>query len=404
VLTVDRGGIRRHVYWRLEAREHRDDLPATVAHVRRLLEDTVHRQLVADVPICVLLSGGLDSSTLSALSAGRLARTGDKLHSYAVDFAGHAGTFAPDPERPSRDAPYVRTMAAHVDAVHSDILLDPGVLADPELRRRAVAAFDLPPGSQDRDRSMYLLFGEVRRQSTVALSGEGADEVFCGYGWFFDPAVQRARMFPWIAGLSGYGQLRRVLRPELAAALDADGYLGDLYATAVREIGSLPGEDASARRMRVTCHLHLTRMLRALLARKDRLSMAVGLEVRVPYCDHRLAEYVYNVPWAMKTFDGREKSLLRAAARDLLPAPIVDRVKSAYPSSQDARHVRALAGQARELAAEPSNPVFGLIDRDWVRGVAGMPPAQLSRADRNGLEDVLNLSAWLGIYRPEVRV
>jgi asparagine synthase (glutamine-hydrolysing) len=211
-------------------------------------------------------------------------------------------------------------------------------------------------------------------------------------------------MFPWIAGLSGYGQLRRVLRPELAAAADADGYLRDLYAAAVREVGSLPGEDAQARRMRVACHLHLTRMLRALLARKDRLSMAVGLEVRVPYCDHRLAEYVYNVPWAMKTFDGREKSLLRAAARDLLPAPVIDRVKSAYPSSQDDRHARALAGQARELAAEPADPVFGLIDRDWVRGVAGLPAAQLSRADRNGLEDVLNLATWLRIYRPEVRL
>jgi asparagine synthase (glutamine-hydrolysing) len=352
----------------------------------------------------VLLSGGLDSSTLSALSAGWLARTGDKLHSYAVDFLDHADTFAPDTERPSRDAPYVRTMATHVDAVHSDILLDPDVLADPKLRELAVTAFDLPPGSQDRDRSMYLLFAEVRRQSTVALSGEGADEVFCGYGWFYDLAVQRARMFPWIAGLSGYGQLRRVVRPELGATLDVDSYLGDLYATAVREVDSLPGEDASARRMRVACHLHLTRMLRVLLARKDRLSMAVGLEVRVPYCDHRLVEYVYNVPWAMKTFDGREKSLLRAAARDLLPQAVVDRVKSAYPSNQDDRHVRALADQARELAVESSNPIFELIDRDWVRGVVDRPAAQLSRADRNGLEDVLNLAAWLSIYRPEVRL
>jgi asparagine synthase (glutamine-hydrolysing) len=145
-------------------------------------------------------------------------------------------------------------------------------------------------------------------------------------------------------------------------------------------------------------------MLRVLLARKDRLSMAVGLEVRVPYCDHRLVEYVYNVPWAMKTFDGREKSLLRAAARDLLPAAIVDRVKSAYPSNQDDRHARALADQARELAAEPSHPVFELINRNWVRDVADKATAPLSRADRNGLEDALNLAVWLSIYQPELRL
>jgi asparagine synthase (glutamine-hydrolysing) len=132
--------------------------------------------------------------------------------------------------------------------------------------------------------------------------------------------------------------------------------------------------------------------------------MAHGLEVRVPFCDHRLVGYVYNTPWAMKTFDGREKSLLRAAARDLLPPAIARRVKSAYPSSQDDRHVQALADQACELAAEPSSPVFALIDRDWVRGVAGLPAVRLSRADRNGLEDVLNLAAWLRIYRPEVRL
>jgi asparagine synthase (glutamine-hydrolysing) len=404
VLIVARSGIRQGTYWRLEAREHRDGLRVTVGTIRHLLEDTVRRQLVADVPLCILLSGGLDSSTLSALSARSLARSGETVHSYAVDFVEHAQSFAPDDERPTRDAPYVRTMVSHLGAVHNDVMLDPDELAEPKLRERVVTAFDLPPGSQDRDRSMYLLFREIRRQSTVALSGESADEIFCGYEWFHAPAVQKASMFPWIAGLSGYGQLRHLIRPELRVAIDIDSYLADLYSTAAREVDALPGEDPFEHQMRVACHLHLTRQLRVLLARKDRLSMAVGLEVRVPYCDHRLVEYVYNVPWAMKTFDGREKSLLRAAAVDVLPPTIAARVKSAYPSYQDARHIEALQRQVRQLAAQPRHPVFDLIDRPRLHQLVDPDAATLSRAARNGLEDVLNTATWLELYRPEVRV
>jgi asparagine synthase (glutamine-hydrolysing) len=404
IVTVGRAGLRQRTYWRLGAREHRDALPATVARVRGLLEDAVRRQLVADVPICVLLSGGLDSSALTALAADRLARAGDKVHSFSVDFAGHAEGFLPDAERPTPDRPYVRDMVRHVASVHGDVLLDPDTLDDLGLRRRAVAAYDLPPGSQDRDRSLYLLFQEIRRQATVALSGESADEVFCGYDWFADPAVQRAGAFPWIAALSGYGMLRHTVRRELAAALDMPTYLRDLYASAVAEVDAPAGEVGFQRRMRELCYLHLTRMLRILLERKDRLSMAVGLEVRVPYCDHRLVEYVYNVPWAMKTFDGREKSLLRAAVGDLLPATVRSRLKSAYPTIQDPRHVGVLQRQARELAAQAGHPVFQLIDREWLRGAVAVDPARVPRGTRNGIEEILNLAVWLELYRPEIRL
>jgi asparagine synthase (glutamine-hydrolysing) len=404
IVTVARNGLRQHTYWRLGAQEHRDDLPTTVARVRGLLEDTVRRQLVADVPLCVLLSGGLDSSSLTALSADWLARAGEKVHTFSVDFAGHAETFVPDAERPSPDSPYVRDMTRHIASVHGDVVLHPDALDDLDLRRRTVAAYDLPPGSQDRDRSLYLLFQEIRRQSTVALSGESADEVFCGYSWFADPHVQRAAMFPWIAALSGYGQLRRTVRPELATALDMPTYLSDLYTSAIAEVDAPPGETGLARRMREICYLHLTRQLRILLERKDRLSMAVGLEVRVPYCDHRLVEYVYNTPWAMKTFDGREKSLLRAAVGDLLPARVRSRVKSAYPTIQDVRHVGVLQRQARELAAQADHPVFQIIDRDWLVSAVIIDRERVPRAVRNAIEEILNLAVWLELYRPEIRM
>ncbi|NEE55034.1 asparagine synthase, partial [Streptomyces sp. SID8455] len=124
--------------------------------------------------------------------------------------------------------------------------------------------------------------------------------------------------------------------------IDLRGYRAQRYHEAIAEVPRLAGESAADRRMREIGYLHLTRFLPWMLDRKDRASMAVGLEVRVPFCDHRLVEYVFNTPWAMKSFDGREKSLLRAATRDLLPPEIADRVKAPYPTSRDRRYLDGL--------------------------------------------------------------
>ncbi|MGA5271356.1 asparagine synthase (glutamine-hydrolyzing) [Streptomyces lydicamycinicus] len=404
VTTVDVTGVREHVYWTLTSKEHTDDRDATISHVRELLEDIVSRQLVADVPLCLLLSGGLDSSAVTALSAQQLSRQGQKAHSFAVDFAGQTENFIPDSARPTPDAPYVRDVVAHVGTVHSDIVLDTDSLADPAIRRAVITARDVPAGTGDTDVSLYRLFHAVARHSAVALSGESADEVFGGYHWHQSLAAQRAGTFPWMSPANGVpsgsqGRDGGVLRPELLRALDLSAYTADRYAEAVAEVEQLPGDDAEARTRRVTSHLGITRFMRMLLDRKDRMSMAVGLEVRVPFCDHRLVEYVHNTPWTVKSFDGREKSLLRAAVRDLLPPSVADRVKSAYPSIQDPRYLTALRHQANELLADPDHPVFGLISRPWLeRAVTG----ETGPAVRSGLERSLNLATWLDVHRPRL--
>jgi asparagine synthase (glutamine-hydrolysing) len=401
-VVVDRRGLREQVYWRLAARPHDDDLPTTVATVRDLLNDTVRRQLVADVPRCVLLSGGLDSSALTALAAAELA--GD-LRTYSVDFEGYAEDFVPDEERTGHDAPYVREVARHLGLRHRELMLDSMVLADLELRRRVVEAYDVPPGSGDRDRWLYLLFQAIREHAVVAVSGESADELFGGYHWFHDARVRRVPMFPWITALSSaYGLPREALVPDLAGRLDLDGYVAERYDVAAREVERLESESVDEHRMRVVSALHLTTHLRVLLDRKDRLSMATGLEVRVPYCDHRLVEYVYNAPWAMKAFDHREKSLLRAAVGDLLPRSVLDRRKSAGPSVQDPRFVAALQSQAKELVAAASHPVFEIIDRRWLEDSASWDPVRTPAHVRNGIEWTLNLATWLELYRPGLRI
>ncbi|MFI9169602.1 asparagine synthase (glutamine-hydrolyzing) [Streptomyces lincolnensis] len=403
VVTVDRSGLRRRVYWELETRPHTDDRATTIATVRDLLDDIVRRQLVADVPRCTLLSGGLDSSAMTALAARQLGEHGEKVRSFAVDFVGQSDHFVADDLRGTPDTPFVHDVARASDTEHQDIVLDAQALADPEIRAKVIRARDLPMGLGDMDASLYLLFRAIRDQSTVALSGESADEVFGGYLQFFDEEARNADTFPWLVQFGRhFGEDAEVLRPELMKKLDLGSYVADGYRTAVAGIRRLDGESDFEYRMRRICHLHLTRFVRILLDRKDRASMAVGLEVRVPFCDHRLVEYVYNTPWAMKSFDGREKSLLREATADLIPRSVYDRVKSPYPSTQDPKYAVALQDHAKDLLARPDHPVFDLVDRERLRQAAHRDAPVSTQAARRGLERTLDLALWLDLYEPEV--
>ena len=404
IVTVSRAGLRTTRYWTLETRPHPDDQAASVAHVRDLLEDIVRRQLVADVPRCMLLSGGLDSSAMTAIAARQLAQTGETVRSFAVDFAGQTENFVPDELRGTPDTPFVHDVAEKSRTEHQDIVLSSEELADPEVRSAVIRARDIPAGLGDMDASLYLLFKSIRGHSTVALSGESADEVFGGYQQFFDPEAQRARTFPWLVRFArDFGEDNNILVPGLTEALDMPRYIQDAYDTSVARIERLDGESDFEWRMRKICYLHLTRFVRILLDRKDRMSMAVGLEVRVPFCDHRLVDYVYNAPWSLKTYDNREKSLLRGAARDVLPQSVAERVKSPYPSTQDPAYTVKLQANAREYLSNRDHPVFDIVSRDWLaRAVAA--EAQITQASRRGLERTLDLALWLDMYRPVLKL
>jgi asparagine synthase (glutamine-hydrolysing) len=185
--------------------------------------------------------------------------------------------------------------------------------------------------------------------------------------------------------------------PELIARLDLEGYTRARYQEALEEVPRLTGETGLERRMREVFYLHLTRWLQMLLDRKDRMSMITGLEVRVPFCDHRLVEYVFNVPWSMQTFDGREKSLLRAATADVLPRSVVERKKSPYPSTQDPRYGQFLRRQLGELLADSHAPIRPLLDPARARALVEQGDDR-SMFGRMSVEQALTLNSWLAEY------
>jgi asparagine synthase (glutamine-hydrolysing) len=271
LLRVRRQGLTKRRYWALEAAEHTDDLDTTVGTIRDLLDDIVGRQLVSDVPLCSLLSGGLDSSAITAL-----ANQHGQVRSFAVDFAGYTENFRPDEMRVDADAPFVRELVRHVGPEHTDIVLGTEELTDPALRAKVVGAVDRPHFMGDMNTSLYMLFRAIREHSTVALSGESADEVFGGYAWFHLPQAVQADSFPWVTVLMRGHTPADLFDQDLLDKLDLPAFVADSYRSALAEVPYLPGQDGLERRMREICYLHLTRFLPELLDRKDRMSMAVG--------------------------------------------------------------------------------------------------------------------------------
>jgi asparagine synthase (glutamine-hydrolysing) len=261
-------------------------------------------------------------------------------------------------------------------------------------------AWDLPYHLGDMDISLYLLFAAIREHSTVAVSGEAADEVFGGYPWIHDSAVLELPMFPWMAAAVKQGATPSfgLFSPELIERLDLINYLYDFYAEQLDSVPRLDGEEGEERRMREVMYLHLTRFLRGLLDRKDRTSMASGLEVRVPFCDHRLVDYVFNAPWAMKKFDGREKSLLRAATEDLVPESVRQRPKAVFPATQDTGYDEALQAELRQIV-EGDEPIKPLLDLDAARTVADEEVVEVTAPwPRFRLESVVRTNLWIKEY------
>ncbi|MEU7150836.1 asparagine synthase (glutamine-hydrolyzing) [Streptomyces sp. NPDC045456] len=404
VAVFDRSGLSERVYWRLAARPHPDrGIAATVDTVRSHVERAARAQVEADVPRCTLLSGGLDSTVLTALLADELrVREGPaaRLRSYAVDYSDQVERFTGDVLRTGHDTPYAAEAAAFIGTDHHLVVLDPRDLLDPAHRAAVVAARDSPIGVGDMDTSLYLLFGEMARHSTVALSGEAADEVFGGYPWFRSTAARDADTFPWL--LVTGDQAAMPLHPALADTLRIGEFRADTYRSALAAVPHLDGETPAQRRRRELQHLSLTRWLRQLLHRKDRLSMAQGLEVRVPYCDHRLVEYAFNAPAALQDFDGREKSLLRAAGARLAPHSVLHRPKNHYPATHHPAYHRGLQDMARDALSAGQGRVRDLVDEGAVKDLLDTPPEHLQWGHRLRLERVVDLSLWLDEYRPEL--
>ena len=356
----ERGRLTVRRYWRLTDGEQREDFRETCEHVQWLVEDAIRRQLVSDVPIGCFLSGGLDSSLICAIAAEHMRR----LDTFSVDYDRNREFFVPGKFQPNTDADYLAPMEAFLGANAHHVILTAEEL-DGALEE-ATEARDLP-GMADVDFSLLLFCRKIREHVTVALSGECADEIFGGYPWYRDPQIRAQAGFPWAQNLEAR---RGLLTGRLACLTEAGEYVRSRYAQTIRESDILPENDPVERRTKEMVNLNFRWFMQTLLDRKDRMSMYSGLEVRVPFCDHRIAEYLYRVPWAMKDHGGYEKGLLRRAMTGRLPETILWRKKSPYPKTHDPRYLELMQRRLDRLLSDRNAPIWSLIRPEEAKRIA----------------------------------
>lgn len=356
-------------YWQLTSHAHPDTWETTTSTVRQLVEDTVTRQLVADVPVVTLLSGGLDSSVVTAVASAYLkSEDRESLDTYSIDFVDMERYFKPTKFQTNLDAPWVEKVSSFLGTTHHRIVIDTPELY--EYLLPAMRARDLP-GMADVDTSLLIFSREIKKAATVGLSGEAADEIFGGYPWFHHPDAIAANTFPWARRLKDRVD---ILSPDFVAHIQPVDYVARRYREALDEVPRLSGESPEEARIREISYLSITRFLPTLLDRKDRMTMAVGLEVRVPFCDHRLVEYVWNIPWRWKNYDNVAKGVLRHAMRGILPDDVIMRQKSPYPSTPNPSYFAVMRQGLEEVLTNPASPLLPLIDRKKIRAVMDAGP------------------------------
>ncbi|MDX6280491.1 MAG: hypothetical protein QOH03_1562 [Kribbellaceae bacterium] len=392
IVTVTDAGRHEQAFWKLRAYQHELSFDQTTAHCRQLLETTVGEQLHAEVPVGTLLSGGLDSSALTALAAR--SDTPRSLTAFSIEFLGDETDFTPSPLRPELDNHYAVLAAAHLRVDHRRIVVDPNAFED--VYDEALTARDLPSLGQF-DVSMLEFFRAIRKEATVVLSGEGADEIFGGYPWFFNDSVVGRPTFPWL----GEGaRLTDLLAPGIRTEVRPKEQEAERYNALLASMPpSPPGESAVDRRMRQVLFLSLQGPLQYLLDRKDRMSMAVGLEARVPFLDHRLVEFGWNIPWQTKVAHGREKDILRSAVADLLPGKILYRAKSGYPATFSPEYTRATLRSVHNILRDPQSSLGFLFDTERVAQLLDQEGASLAYASTAQLvTPIVEVERWMRRY------
>lgn len=356
-LTFTRDGLKQHPYWDLTSAPHTDSYHDTVEKVSMLVRDAVRRQMISDVPVCTFLSGGIDSSIVTAIASEQLRRQGEQLHTFSFDFTENEKYFQSNAFQPERDLPYVNLMKERLGTSHTYLECAPSTLVD--TLETAVDAKDLP-GMTDVDASLLYFCSLVAKHNKVALTGECADEIFGGYPWFYRKELLERDGFPWAADMSA----RTVfLDEELCASLDLTAYSHARYEDTLARVPLLAGETGEEKKRRQVAYLNIKWFMQTLLDRMDRTSMYSGLEARVPFADHRIMEYVFNVPWEMKYRNGVEKTLLRDACADLLPPELLHRKKSPYPKTYHPEYETRLAERLLAIINNPNAPLTPLIDK-----------------------------------------
>ena len=360
-------GFKTKRYWKLISKPHTDSFGTTCDKVKFLLNDAITRQLVSDVPLCTFLSGGLDSSIITKFAADYCQDNGlPPLDTYSIDYVDNDKNFVKSDFQPNSDNYYISLMNRNLHTKHHSIVIDTPELA--KYLEDAMIARDMP-GMADIDSSLLLFCKNVKKEMTVALTGECSDEIFGGYPWFFREDALSSGTFPWSIALD---ERQKLLNPSIGSKINLKSYIDYRYNESLSEVEILDSDSEETAQKRKISHLTLNWFMQTLLDRSDRMAMYNGFELRVPFCDYRLAQYVWNIPWEIKALKGREKGLLRFVCKGSLPDEIVDRKKSPYPKTHNPTYLAKVKEMLSDIMKDKNAPINNLLNRQYILNILAL--------------------------------
>lgn len=404
--VFNKAGLHLTKYWSLKSKEHTDSLGKTCEKIKYLLNDSITSQLVSDKPICTFLSGGLDSSIITKFAADYYKKEGlPPLDTYSIDYVDNDKNFVKSDFQPNSDNYYIDLMTKNLHTKHHKIVIDTPELASS--LEDAMIARDMP-GMADIDSSLLLFCKNVKSEMTVALTGECADEIFGGYPWFFREDSLNSGTFPWSIAIE---ERQKLLNSDISSKVNLRNYIDYRYNESLKEVEILESDSKETAEKRKISYLTLNWFMQTLLDRSDRMSMYNGFELRVPFCDYRLAEYVWNIPWEMKALKGREKGLLRYVCKDFLPDEIVDRKKSPYPKTHNPTYLSKVKLMLSNIMEKSDAPINSLLNRDYILSILDSNGEAFSRPWFGQLMTGPQLMAylcqvnmWLERYEPKIKL
>ena len=399
-------GLHLKQYWKLVSKEHTDSLGKTCEKIKFYLNDSITRQLVSDVPICTFLSGGLDSSIITKFASDYCKKQGlPPLDTYSIDYVDNDKNFVKSDFQPNSDSFYIDLMQKRLHTNHHKIVIDTPELAT--CLEDSMIARDMP-GMADIDSSLLLFCKYVKKDMTVALTGECADEIFGGYPWFFRDDALQSNTFPWSISIK---ERQDLLNPSIGNKVNLKEYIDYRYNESLSEVEFLKTDSIETAEKRKISHLTLNWFMQTLLDRSDRMAMYNGLELRVPFCDYRLAQYVWNIPWEWKALKGREKGLLRYVCKGFLPSEIVDRKKSPYPKTHNPTYLAKVKGMLSDIMKDESAPINDLLNRNYILDILNTDGKSITRPWFGQLMQGPQLMAylcqvnmWLEKYQPKIEI
>ena len=350
--------FKTYKYWDLETKETVDTIDESIVKIRQLVTDSLNREMIADKPLCSMLSGGLDSSVLAYLAS----KSKENLPTFSIDFEGNETNFVGTDYQPTRDSDYVAIMKDLLKTNHTNLYFSTEEILSS--LKDAMLAREMP-GMADVDSSMLVFCRKIKQCGfDIAISGECSDEIFGGYPWYYKENLINSQNFPWSRSIE---TRKNIVNENLVSCEYLENYINNAFQTTSNNV-VYNSADAIENTFRKTCYNTVKWFMNTLVERSVRMSMLSGLEIRVPFADYRIFEYVYNVSakYKLGLVNGNnvaiEKYLLRKAFENELPHDVVYRKKSPFPKTYDPEYTKLLEDKIKNIINSSTAPLLEIIN------------------------------------------